>query len=197
LDRPGDLVKDEKTFTRETPMPVGSIVARNLMDGVTVLASDVKGTYSVEWAASGSPTGDDVQYIPEPVLESVAFKRALARGVVELIEDESDPEVVEALSRQVDAFKRRQAGAQEEVKATIDRPTNRDHVSTWCVGPDNRGTGTCGEAVAISEKLLKDVPPLCPKHKGLGNQYVPEVDTSGAEAQTKWIRVSLGSRERN
>lgn len=178
-------------------MPVGSIVARNLMDSVTVLASDVKGTHSVEWAALGDPKGDDIQYIPEAVLESVAFKRALARGVVELMPDESDPEVVEALSRQVDAFKRRQAGAQEDVKATIERPTSRDHVSTWCVGPDNRGTGTCGEAVAISEKLLKDTPPLCPKHKTLEHQYVPEVDTTGEQAKTKWVRVSIGKRERD
>lgn len=178
-------------------MPVGSIVARNRMDSITVLASDIKGTHSVEWAASGDPSGDDIQYIPEPVLESVAFKRALARGVVELLEDESDPDVVDALAKQVEAFKRRQAGAKEDVQATIDRPTSRDHVSTWCVGPDNRGTGTCGEAVAISEKLLKDLPPLCTRHKNLVNQYVPEVDTSGAEAQTKWIRVSVGLHERD
>lgn len=177
-------------------MPV-TIVARNRMDSITVLASDIKGTHSVEWAAAGDPSGDDIQYIPEPVMESVAFKKALARGVVELIEDASDPEVVEALDKQVAAFKRRQAGAQEDVQATIERPTSRDHVSTWCVGPDNRGTGTCGEAVAISEKLLKDVPPLCPKHKGLANQYVPEVDTTGDQAQTKWVRVTLGSRERD
>lgn len=179
-------------------MPVGSIVARNLMDSVTVLASDVKGTHSVEWAANGDPSGDDIQYIPEAVLESVAFKRALARSVVELMPDESDPEVVEALSRQVDAFRRRQAGAQEDVRATIERPVaDRDTVSAFCVGPDSRGTGTCEEPVAIREKLLKDVPPLCPRHKGLANKYVPEVDTTGEKAKTKWVRVTLGNRERD
>lgn len=178
-------------------MPVGSIVARNLMDTLTVLASDVKGTHSVEWAANGDPSGDDIQYIPEPVLESVAFKRALARGVVELMPDESDPEVVEALGRQVDAFRRRQAGAREDVQATIDRPTSRDSVSAFCVGPDTRGIGTCEEPVAIFEKLLKDTPPLCPRHKGLAHQYVPEVDTTGGNAKTVWVRVTLGSRERD
>jgi hypothetical protein len=178
-------------------MPVGSIVARNLMDGVTVLASDVKGTHSVEWAASGDPSGDDIQYIPEAVLESVAFKRALARGVVELMDEESDPEVVEALSRQVDAFRRRQDGAKENIQATIEKPTSRDTVSAFCVGPDSRGIGTCEEAVAISEKLLKDIPPLCPRHKGLALQYVPEVDTTGEQAKTKWVRVNIGNRERD
>jgi hypothetical protein len=179
-------------------MPV-TVVARNLQDSITVLASDIKGTHSVEWAAAGDPSGDDIQYIPEEVLESVAFKRALARGVVKLMEDASDPEVVEALDKQVAAFKRRQEGAREEAAKLIERPTSRDHVSTWCVGPDNRGTGVCGEAVAISEKSLKDTPPLCSRHIGLANLYVPEDETriegDKVVRETKWIRVNLGARE--
>ncbi len=178
-------------------MPVGTIVARNLMDGVTVLASDVKGTHSVEWAAYKDPTGDDIQFIPEEVMNSVAFKKALARGVVELLDEESDPEVVAALAKQVESFKRRQDGAKEEAVASIDRPTTRDSVSSFCVGPDNRGTGLCGEAVAISEKLLKDTPPLCTRHTNLANQYVPEVDTTGEDAKTRWVRVIVGARERD
>jgi hypothetical protein len=175
-------------------MPVGSVVARNLMDGVTVLASDVKGTHSVEWGALGDPSGDDVQFVPQEVMESVAFRRALARNVIELIEDESDPEVTSALARQVDAFKRRQEGAKEEVEVTIDRPTSRDHVSTFCVGPDTRDQGKCGEPVAISEKKLKDTPPLCNRHKHLASQYVPEA-VKGQEDRTEWVRVTLGPRE--
>lgn len=175
-------------------MPV-TVVARNLMDGVTVLASDIKGTHTVEWAAKNDPKGNDIQYIPEPVMESVAFKRALARGVVELLESDTDPEVAEALVKQVAAFKQRQAGAQEEVREIIDRPTNRDHVSATCVGPDNRGTGTCGAAVAVPESALKDTPPLCSQHKELAPTFVPEVDTTGEKAVTKWVRVDLGARQ--
>lgn len=180
-------------------MPVGSVVARNRMDGITVLASDVKGSHSVEWGALGDPSGDDVQFVPEEVTNSVAFRRALARGVVELVDDESDPEVAEALSRQVEAFKRRQDGAKEDVEVTIERPTSRDHVSTFCIGPDTRDMGKCGEPVVISEKKLKDAPPLCPKHKHLATQYVPEQrigDASkGQEDRVDWVRVTLGTRE--
>lgn len=180
-------------------MPVGSVVARNKMDGITVLASDVKGTYSVEWGALGDPSGDDIQFVPQEVVESVAFRRAIARGVVELIKDESDPEVVDALSRQVAAFKKRQEGAREEVAVTIERPTSRDTVSAFCVGPDTRDQGKCGEPVAISEKKLKDTPPLCPKHQHLSTQYVPEArigDASrGQEDTVEWVRVTLGARE--
>lgn len=175
-------------------MPVGSVVARNKMDGITVLASDVKGSHSVEWGAFGDPSGNDVQFIPAEVIESVAFRRALARGVVELVDEESDPQVAEALSRQVDAFKRRQEGAKEDVAVTIEKPTNRDTVSAFCVGPDTRDQGKCGEAVAISEKKLKDTPPLCPRHQHLAAQYVPEAVT-GNEDRMEWVRVSLGARE--
>ena len=175
-------------------MPVGTVVARNQMDGITVLASDVKGTHSVEWGAKGDPAGDDFQFVPTDVVESVAFQRALARGVVSLVDGETDPEVANALSRQVDAFKRRQEGAKEDVEVTIEKPTSRDTVSTFCVGPDTRDTGKCGEAVAIAEKKLKDTPPLCPKHKHLAAQYVPEA-VKGSEDRTEWVRVTLGPRE--
>lgn len=175
-------------------MPVGSVVARNKMDGITVLSSDVKGSHSVEWGAFGDPAGNDIQFIPQEIVESVAFRRAIARDVLELIEDESDPDVISALSRQVDAFKRRQRGAEEEVAVTIEKPTNRDTVSAFCVGPDTRDQGKCGEAVAISEKKLKDTPPLCPRHAHLSAQYVPEAIT-GNEDRMEWVRVSLGARE--
>lgn len=175
-------------------MPVGSVVARNNMDGVTVLASDVKGSHSVEWGAKGDPAGDDIQFVPEEVVTSVAFRRALARGVVALVDEESDPEVAEALGKQVEAFKRRQEGAQEDASATIDRPTSRDSVSAFCVGPDTRDQGKCGEPVAISEKKLKDTPPLCPRHQHLATQYVPEAVT-GQEDRMEWVRVSLTPRE--
>jgi hypothetical protein len=175
-------------------MPVGTVVARNLMDGITVLASDVKGTHSVEWGAKNDPSGDDIQFVPGEVVESVAFRRALARGVIEVMDDQSDPEVTEALSRQVEAFRRRQEGAQEQVEVTIDRPTSRDQVSAFCVGPDTRGTGKCGTPVAISEKKLKDTPPLCNLHKNLASQYVPEA-VKGNEDRMEWVRVTLGTRE--
>lgn len=177
-------------------MPVGTIVARNRMDGVTVLASDVKGSHSVEWAALGDPNGDDIQFIPGEVQESVAFRRAVSRGIVEILPDESDPDVVSALERQVAAFKRRQEGAKEDVEVTIEKPTNRDSVSVFCVGPDSRGTGKCGVAVAVPEKKLKDEPPLCAQHKHLSSQFVPEV-VSGAEDKVEWVHVTLGARERH
>lgn len=179
-------------------MPVGSVVARNFMDGVTILSSDVKGSTSVEFGAMNDPEGNDMQYIPVEIQESPAFKRALVRGVIGLVEDDSDPEVVEALSKQVDAFKRRQQGAQETVQATIDRPTTRDSISVFCVGPDSRGTGACGEPIAVPEKKLDQEPPLCTRHKALASQYVPEhqiLPGQTGKPPVIWNRVTLSARE--
>lgn len=179
-------------------MPVGTVVARNLMDGVTVLSADVKGSVSVEFGAMNDPEGNDVQYIPAEVLGAPAFQRALARGVLALIEDESDTDVVDALSKQVAAFQKRQRGAQEQAEATIDRPTSRDAISVFCVGPDARGTGTCDEPVAVPEAKKDQEPPLCSRHKGLAAQYVPEhlIEKGSLDKRVVWNRVTLGVRER-
>lgn len=178
-------------------MPV-TVVARNLMDGVTVLSSDIKGSTAVEFGAKDDPNGDDIQYIPEEVLNTPAFKRALARGVLGLIEDQSDPEVTEALAKQVAAFQRRQRGAEDQIQDTIDRPTNRDSISLFCVGPDNRGTGTCGEPVVVAANKRKDdAPPLCHRHKNLASQYVPQhivsKDNPDGETKVEWVRLTLGA----
>lgn len=178
-------------------MPVGTVVAQNFMDGITVLSSDIKGSVTVEFGAKGDPDGNDVQYIPVEIVESPAFKRALARGVFGLIEDDSDPEAISALSKQVEAFQRRQRGAQDEIQATIERPTSRDSISIFCVGPDSRGTGNCGEPVAVPESKVDTEPPLCSRHKALAPQYVPEHKIVAGELgkQVIWSRVTLTARE--
>lgn len=178
-------------------MPV-TVVARNFMDGVTVLSSDIKGSVAVEFGAKNDPNGDDIQYIPEEILNTPAFKRALARGVLGVIEDQSDPDVTEALAKQVAAFQKRQRGAEDQVQETIDRPTNRDSISLFCVGPDSRGTGKCGEPVVVAaNKKADDEPPLCPRHKHLATQYVPQhvipKDDPTGEKRVEWARVSLGA----
>jgi hypothetical protein len=179
-------------------MPVGgTVVARNLMDGVTVLSADVKGSVSVEWGAANDPEGNDVQYVPGEVVSAPAFQRALARGVIALIEDESDTDVVDALSKQVAAFQKRQRGAQEQAESMIDRPTNRDSVAVFCIGPDSRGTGTCGEPTAVPETKKDEEPPLCSRHKGLASQYVPEhlITKDTLEKRVLWNRVIVDSRK--
>jgi hypothetical protein len=178
-------------------MPVtGTVVARNLQDGVTVLSSDIKGTHSVEWGAMGDPDGNDVQYIPEEVVNSVPFKKALARGVIELLVEDSDEKVAEALSLQVASFKRRQAGAREDIHSTLERPANNDSLMLFCVGPDSRGNNNaCGQPVPMLEKKKDDVPPLCHTHRPLAAQYVAESGVSDGKSVTIWTRVTMGARE--
>jgi hypothetical protein len=177
-------------------MPVGTVVARNLMDGVTILSSDIKGTHQVEWGALNDPDGNDVQYIPMEIAESVGFRKAISRGVIEIVEEDSDKTITDAITLQVQAFRRRQAGAREDIQSTLDRPANNDSIMLFCVGPDTRGNnGKCGQPVAVPEKKKNDVPPLCTQHRPLAAQYVPESATVNGEATTVWTRVTLGVRE--
>lgn len=177
-------------------MPVGTVVARNLTDGVTVLSSDIKGTHTVEWGALGDPDGNDVQYIPEEIQKSVAFQKALARGVIAIIGDESDPEVTESLMRQVTAYQRRQAGATQEMIDVLEKPKNNDRIMIFCAGPDARGNaGKCGQGVAVIEAQKNDAPPLCSMHKHLAPQFVADTVSADGKTVTKWIRASLGARE--
>lgn len=179
-------------------MPVGTVVARNLMDGVTVLSSDNKGTHTVEWGAYGDPDGNDVQYIPTEIADSVPFRRALSRGVIELVGDETDKDVAESLLRQVDAFKRRQAGAVEQAESLIERPANNDSIMLFCVGPDSRGNaGKCQQPVPVKATQKDAVPPLCTMHRLLAPQFVSTVVIDNGESKTQWTQVSLGSREKN
>lgn len=176
-------------------MPVGTVVARNLMDGVTVLSSDIKGTHTVEWSALNDPDGGDVQFIPFEIAESVAFRRAISRKVIELLPDESDPAISAAIMLQVEAFQRRQNGARGDVEQTIERPIDNSSVMLFCVGPDSRGQGQCGQPVAVPSKKRNDVPPLCHTHRPLSGQFVPESGHSNGEPITNWTRVTLGTRE--
>lgn len=176
-------------------MPVGAVVARNLMDGVTVLSDDIKGSHTVEWGAAGDLDGNDIQYIPEAVLTCVAFQKALARGVVEIVQEESDPMVAEAITRQVESFRRRQDGARAQAESMIDRPEDRSGIMMFCVGPDSRGGGACGQPVAIPAAQKDNMPPLCSNHRKLAPQFIPEITAMDGKTTTVWTRVTLGVRE--
>jgi len=180
-------------------MQGGTVVARNNHDGIVILSSDARGGPTVEWGAKNDINGDDFQFIPEAVLNTPAFQRAVVRGLIEIVDEQSDPEVVKALNRQVAAFRRRQEGAKSEAAELIDRPDDRASISLFCVGPDSRGIGECGESVImrVGGKDQRDAePPLCSQHKHLRLQFVPDHRLEGDGKRIVWTRVTIGSRER-
>lgn len=173
-------------------MPVqNAVMARNLMDGPTVISSDPRGSQYVEWQGSNDPGGGDVQLVPEEIVSSVPFVRAIQRGILVIENPEDNPDLLERIDKQNAAFRNRLTDAREKLDATIERPQNRDMVTLPCVGPSAKGDGICGEYVTVRELNKNDKPPLCNRHTHLAQEYVPT-----EEAPTKWSRVQLGERER-
>jgi hypothetical protein len=160
-----------------------------------VLASDPKGSEQVEWGGVGDPGGTDYQFISADLAQSVSFIRAVGRGVLEIVPEESDPEVVEALQQQTEAFQKRMGASAAVAAESLERTENNDYLSIPCIGPNAKG-GNCAVEVAVKASKKNDDPPLCPAHVNLRHEYVPEVHIEGDQNVTKWIRTTIGARER-
>jgi hypothetical protein len=79
----------------------------------------------------------------------------------------------------------------------IEHTTDKDVLGEECIGPDARGgNGKCGALVNLSSAKKKDTPPLCEKHAKLATEFVPTVDVTGDKQTTKWVRVTMGRREK-
>lgn len=172
------------------------VMARNTKPQVVVLSSDAKGSDYVEWQAAGDPSGGDVQIIPDTLAQSVQFIKLVQRGVMVVDNADQNPEVSIAIERQRAAFEQRTKSASEKAQATIEHTAQNDMLSLPCVGPDSRGQGKCGVEVPTREKTKDEKPPLCSQHAPLAPQYVPMDEQEGTAVVKRWVRVTMGSPER-
>lgn len=178
-------------------MPVQStVMARNLRPGPTVISSDPRGSQYVEWQGADDPSGGDVQLVPEEIVNSVPFVRAIQRGILTIENAEDNPELLDRIELQNKAFRDRVADARQEAAVAIDRTENRDLVVQPCIGPSTKGTGTCGEDVTTPEKTKDDKPALCGRHAHLAAEYVPTEEVADGQSHVVWKRAMLGERER-
>ena len=176
-------------------MPVtAAVYVQNNMTGPTVMQPDPKGTDVVEWAGKGDPYGEDIQIVPASILAAPAFARALSRGVLTIMEDDSDPEVVAAMQAQVAKHQARLASIDNVGKTAIVNEANLDYVTVPCVGPSP--TGQCPNEVTVRDQVKFDKPPLCPMHEGLASEFVPQDGTEDGKRTVTWLRTSMGARER-
>lgn len=176
-------------------MPVHApVYVQNNQDGPTVLATDPKGTIVVEWAGKGDLNGNDIQPIPEEMLNHVAFTRALSRNVLSLLEDQSDPEVVDALHKQQEAWLARTQRSAKVATDAIESATNNDLIQMTCVGPGARG-GQCEIQVPVRDREKDTKPVLCDRHKDLAPEYVPEQYQENDKTRTRWVRFAMNPRE--
>lgn len=164
------------------------VLVRNTEAGPTVF-SVPENNIQLEWQGAGDPAGGDVQYVPDALLKDVQFSKMIRRGLFTI---ETDAQAEQSIEAQNAAYQSSKSAASASALSAIEVTTNNDLVQVSCIGPANKGHGTCGEPVAVKEKALADAPALCSRHSSLAPQYVlTEVD-----GKPVWTRTTLAPRER-
>lgn len=152
-----------------------SVMCQNQMAGPTVIAGDAKRNYEVVFQGKNDPDGNDVQPIPDALLRTIQFQRAISRGVIRVIEGAEHPVVQQALARQSDSFAKRMHAADLAAREVIDAPAANDITVVNCFGPGSRDGAVCGEQVPVRSGDTGK-PPLCDRHAGLSGHCVKRGD---------------------
>jgi hypothetical protein len=171
------------------------VMVRNNELGPTVLT--VGKEHAFEWKGKGDPNGEDVQHLPDTILEDVNFVKALNKGVFTV--EEANEGNLASIARQGESFRERMAAQQQAAMDSIDQEANNDLVQLDCIGPSPRGNGACGASVMVKDKNRDQAPALCSIHESLASQYIiTETDTIGDDGRTSktWQRMTLGQREK-
>lgn len=182
-------------------MPVGQLLAlRNMKKGVTVLTPDPREPKNyLEFQAAGDPAGGDTHYVSEETAILPAVAKGIQNGIFELEEDALNGPAATAFQRQKEAARRAQEQAERAIQDTIVRTENRDIGAHDCIGPSTKGGKVCGTQVPMSDEAIKDSPPLCPMHKNLEREFIPNQvfnPDKPDEPVTHWHRATLGPVER-
>lgn len=170
------------------------VLVRNTEPGPSVFTDPVT-KIQVEWQGRGDPGGEDIQQVPDDLVQNVSFLKAINRGVFEVVE--ASDETKEALARQSSTWRERQDAAAQASAEAIDQQANNDILSVPCIGPGAKGVGECGEPVPVREKTMDEKPPLCSRHQGLAPQYVFTQGDQLVEGKpvSHWQRMTVGTRE--
>lgn len=167
-----------------------TITVHNKLDTITVFTHKVDGEDEpIEWQANGSPTGEDYQELDSKLLKNAKFRKALQRGVFEIVEAD-DPEVLDAWDAQKRAWDA-QRQAKEEADRLVAMQQPRAYSGNQCLAQEGRLQ--CPE-FAISSKNTNEKPPLCSKHAHLAHQFAPEETGKFVDGkpEVNWVRVQLG-----
>lgn len=161
------------------------VLVRNMEAGPTVF-SIPENNIQIEWQGAGDPNGGDVQHVPDVLLENVQFTKGVRRGLF-VIEKNDD-----ALDLQDNAHRQQREQQAASAVETLDPEVNNDLIQASCIGPSNKGNGTCGEPVAVKEKTQNEKPVLCPRHAALAPQFA----LTEQDGKPVWTRSTLAPRER-
>lgn len=154
----------------DIPGLANAVMCRNMMGGPTVIASDPKQTHEVTFAGKDDPQGEDVQPIPDELLRSPAFVKAIRQGILKVEQGEENPIIQAAMARQTTAFRDRIAADELAARETLESPAGNDMVAVSCIGPGSREGQTCEEQVPIRADQEGSRPPLCSRHEHLSER---------------------------
>lgn len=98
------------------------VLVRNKEGGPAVF-SDITNNIAIEWQGAGDKNGEDLQQVPDALLENVNFLKALNRGV--FVVEEASPETRALLDQQVASYRQRRASSEEAGENAIDRQSER------------------------------------------------------------------------
>lgn len=181
ISRPSDLTKLAKEGDGlQVQNTLGSIAVFRLND-----------QEDTEWAAKGDLEGNDIKEVPSTYLKNSNFRQAVLRGIFTII-DADNPEVLEAVEAQRNAWEAKQA-QRADAEATIVKTQGRSFTGTQCISMEQGRQ--CSEYSVISGKNMNEKPALCQKHAHLANQYVP-IETGkivDEKPEVIWSRASLTS----
>lgn len=181
-----------------------AILVRNTQLGPLVLQPSEGSSEYVVWQGAGDPDGQDVQLVSAETVATVSFQRTVARQLLTIEGDDAtqiDPAVKTFLDHQAAIAEASRARAEAAINDKIDHTEQRELHGKECVGPNSRGTGSCGTLVSVPGNEKDKVPPLCSQHKHLALQYVAEVVADNDKIddkpeRTRWVRTTMGPREK-
>lgn len=146
-----------------------TVMCQNMMAGPTVIAADAKRNYEVIFQGQNDPNGEDIQPIPEYLLRTPAFKRAIRQGIFRVIEGEDNPIVQAAMSKQSDSFHKRIASDELKARESMDSKSANDMIVVTCIGPGTREGLVCDEQIPVRANEQGSRPPLCDRHQHLSD----------------------------
>lgn len=149
-----------------------TVMCRNMMAGPTVIASDPKQTHEVIFGPRDDPNGEDVQPIPEALIKSPAFVKAIRQGIIAVVQGEDNPVIQAALARQTSSFKQRMQADELRARESLDAPAEDDMLVVTCIGPGARDGQVCEEQIPVRSKDAGSRPPLCDRHQHLAELAV-------------------------
>lgn len=146
-----------------------TVMCQNMMAGPTIIAADAKRNYEVIFQGHDDPNGEDVQPIPEYLLRTPQFAKAIRQGIFRVIEGEDNPIVQAAMSKQNDSFRKRMASDELKARESMDAKAENDMIVVTCIGPGSREGLVCEEQIPIRANEQGSKPPLCDRHQHLSD----------------------------